>query len=439
MFGFQGPESVPNSSKGLNSRYRGPIDPRRRSMASTPSLLDGATFLKYAAVKTAHSIGSLGPGEPFDPGRVKTVVAFLVSGIGNTIMYTPTLVNLRENFPDARIICVVGPRASVPVIEGSPYVDDVLVLPIFDRVKGMGGSMQFSRTLRALKPQLTLNNLLSTGPDNAMHAYRSGARWRVGHAYGPEDRHWKSYYVGFESFYTHRVPVVEGRHEVELNLDLLRVLGLKVRKVKPFFWTEEEDREFAREYLEEWGFGNETIIGFHPGTNPDMVFKRWHPDRFARVIRRAVTELGASVLVFGSRDERELAEGILNEAAGGMRRKHKGPGAALNLCGELSLRRSAALIARCRTFVSNDSGLMHVAAAMGVPVVGVFGPTDHRRTSPYGKEHVLVRSGEECSPCYVRSGSMVNCAHHGCLENVSADMVWDAVLRQLRRRRPAQK
>jgi heptosyltransferase-2 len=416
-------------------------------MAVSEPLVDGLSFLKYASIKTSHSLGSLGKSGDFSPDEVRTVLAFTLSGIGNTIMYTPTLMNLRKALPDARIICVVGPRGSGDVVEGSPYVDEVVVQPVFRRVSGVRASMRYTRKLKGLNPQLTLNNFLSTGPDNAMLAYRSGARWRVAHAYGPEDRHWKRYYVGYENFYTHTVPVVEDRHEVDMNLDLLRALDLKVKKAEPFFWTGPEEEDFAQGFIRRQGLENRLLVGFHPGTHSDMTYKRWDPARFAAVIKRTTRELDAVPLLFGSEDERELAAKILKKAgvqdAAGKGGKGKGgkggkdgprgKGDALNLCGKMPLKKAAAVIGKCRAFVSNDSGLMHVAAAKGVPVVGIFGPTDHRRTSPYGKGHVVLRSGEGCSPCYMRAGTLIDCQHRRCLEKISVEKVWGALERQVYR------
>ncbi len=392
-------------------------------MPVSERLIDGTSFLRYAAVRTSRSLSSPGGSPVFEPEEVRTVLAFTISGIGNTILYTPTLINLRRALPNARIVVIVGPRGAADAEEGSPYADEVITLPVFSRVGGMADSMAFARRLRRMGPQLTLNNFLSTGPDNAMLAFRSGARWRAGHAYGPEDRHWKPYYLDYEGLYTHTAPVVEDRHEVDLNLDLLRALDLPVRRVRPFFHTEKADKASAGAFLKDRGLVGGTLIGFHPGTHPDMTFKRWHPERFAAVIRRVVKDLGATPVIFGSGDEKGLAKKILRKAGVG------DDGA--NLCGELSLRRSAAVISRCKAFVSNDSGLMHVAAAMGVPVVGIFGPTDHRRTSPYGKEHIVVRTGEGCSPCYVRSGTRVKCPHYKCMTGVTVGMVWNGLTTQL--------
>ena len=108
-------------------------------------LVDGLSFLKYASIKTGHSLSSMGRRRDFSPHEVRTVLAFTLSGTGNTIMYTPTLVNLRRALPDARIICVVGPRGSGDAVEGSPYVDEVVMQPVFQRVSGVRASMRFTR------------------------------------------------------------------------------------------------------------------------------------------------------------------------------------------------------------------------------------------------------------------------------------------------------
>jgi heptosyltransferase-2 len=149
------------------------------------------------------------------------------------------------------------------------------------------------------------------------------------------------------------------------------------------------------------------------GLNAGAVFggaKRWAPERFAAIGERAVKEWGAAVLVFGSAGEREIGKKVLAAM-------HN---AATDLCGRTSLREAIALVSLCNVFVTNDSGLMHVASALNVPTVAVFGPTDQDATGPRGKRTRVVNHRVDCSPCLKPECS----TDHHCMTDIGVAEVW---------------
>ena len=151
-----------------------------------------------------------------------------------------------------------------------------------------------------------------------------------------------------------------------------------------------------------------------------MKFKRWSGDRFARLGDAIGDRWAGWILLFGGRAERHLCEEVA----------HRMQGRCINLAGELSLSQTAAFIEKCEVFISNDSGLMHIAAALSVPVVAIFGPTDHRRTAPYGERNTVVRLDLPCSPCYVFETRWFQCRNPyalECLRELSVDRVFGAI------------
>jgi heptosyltransferase-2 len=164
--------------------------------------------------------------------------------------------------------------------------------------------------------------------------------------------------------------------------------------------------------------GPRFIVGLAPGAAFGPA-KRWLPERFAALGDRLIGALNADVLIFGSAADRPLAE----EIAGVM--KHT----PAIVAGETSLRQLLALMARCRLMVTNDSGPMHLAAAMGVPLVAIFGSTDERATGPLGSQVKIVRRAVECSPC----GRRVCPIDFRCMQNVSVEQVFGATLELVKR------
>jgi heptosyltransferase II len=155
------------------------------------------------------------------------------------------------------------------------------------------------------------------------------------------------------------------------------------------------------------------ILGINPGAAFGSA-KRWYPERFAQVARQLSEKWKAKVLVFGGPGETDIAAEI----------EEKLENDCINLAGRTSVRELMELIRRCSFFITNDSGPMHVAAAFEVPLVAIFGSTDHKTTSPYTEKAVIVRKEIECAPCKLRECPK----DHQCMTAVTADDVVRAAI-----------
>lgn len=162
--------------------------------------------------------------------------------------------------------------------------------------------------------------------------------------------------------------------------------------------------------------GAELLIGLNPGSTYGGA-KRWLPERFAETADRLAGQSGATVLIVGARGEETLARAIAEKIQA----------RTVVLSGQTSVRELMAAVKRCAVFVTNDTGPMHIAAAFGVPVVAVFGPTDWRTTAPFGTGHALVRQPVDCSPCLLRECPI----DHRCMTRVTTDQVYEAAVKQL--------
>jgi heptosyltransferase-2 len=177
--------------------------------------------------------------------------------------------------------------------------------------------------------------------------------------------------------------------------------------------TDEEDWKIASLLLESGISGDDFVLGINPGATYGSA-KRWYPDRFAAVARELSATWGAKVVITGGGGESAIAADIEKELTGN----------CVNLAGKTSVRELMALIKRCNFFITNDSGPMHLAAAFGVPLVAIFGSTDHTTTYPLAKHAVVVRETVDCAPCMKRECP----TDHRCMTAVTCSRVISAAL-----------
>ena len=201
--------------------------------------------------------------------------------------------------------------------------------------------------------------------------------------------------------YTHQVPADMNQHAVERYLAVTDLLGCGREPVEFVFATDESDRQFATNLTA----GIDRYAMLFPGTN--WATKRWPVAHFAAIVEPLLQRFGLRSVVGGSSGEQQLASQIRG---------------ALNLAGKTNLRQLTALIERADLVITNDSGPMHIAAALGKPLVALFGPTNPTRTGPYLREDSVVRLDIACSPCYAR-----RCVHQSCLRWLSVDSVLQTV------------
>lgn len=334
---------------------------------------------------------------PIDIRGVKKVLIFATSGIGNLIMLTPMIRSLRSGIPDALITVAVSPNGAKDVIEGSDLVHEVVVLDSKRKLK----------RIRDNWPDLTIA-ATHRGFMRAKKAFRTGAMYRLGFRYD----HKGKLDTGF--LFTHTVPLNETEHEVEQGLDLIRPLGLPQIK-QLYMHIEDEDRAIVGKMLQDAGVQeSDLLVGIHAGLGPDDPKGRcWPMDRFALLGDMLIGGYGAKVVIVGGQAEVSVADGI----ASIMEEK------AIVFAGKTKLRQTAAAIEKCNLFISNDGGPMHIAATVGTPVIGIFGPTNPVRYGPYGENCFVVKSDLPCSPCHKPHDPGIECQSLDCLKAVSVDMV----------------
>lgn len=335
------------------------------------------------------------------PEKVQKIVVRATNWVGDTVLMTPSLAALRKTFPHAQITVLANPWV-LPILVNHPAVDRTMII---DKGGGPLRSIgELTRIISRLRNErFDLAVLFQNAFEAAILASMGGVRYRIG--YNTDGR-------GF--LLTHKVirddHILEV-HQVEYYLGLIEAMGWHVEGREPSLFPDDGDIESTSRMLSSHGISNQHfIVGFNPGATYGSA-KRWPEERFATIGDWAAERWNAKVMLFGSSREREIGLSIAQ-------RMHHDP---INLCGLTTLGQAMALIKRCNFFLTNDSGLMHIAAAFHIPLVAIFGPTNHITTGPVSGNATIVRHALDCSPCLKETCPL----DHQCMLSIKADEVWE--------------
>jgi heptosyltransferase-2 len=345
---------------------------------------------------------------------MKKILVLPLYGIGDVLMTTPALRNLKEQL-EAEITCLHMFKTTRDILVNNPFVDNNIYFPFLETTKVSG--LRFLMELRK-KYDCSINFYPSNRRDYSLAAFIVGSPVRIGHRYVLED------FLELNFLKNKTVKEDDNLHNVEENLRLVDFLGINLKIPYPLeVYPMEEERVFADQWVREREIGESLIIGIHPGTS---IFKnhdkrRWPDTSFARLIDKLFGEMQNSiVLLFGSTEERFLKNKIISTV--------HNPKRVISV-DSVSLRQAVSLIKKCALFISNDAGPMHISAAVGVPTVAIFGPTNPVWVKPWGVKHRIVRLGLPCSPCFRYSPKPLRCVaklDFACLKKLSVEQVYNA-------------
>lgn len=344
----------------------------------------------------------------------KKILIISLSGIGNTLLATPFLQDLKIYFPDSMIDFLVLNKGMAEVVAENSIVNNVFILSghfIKDFI------LVFK--LRNKKYTYSVTLFPSNKWQFNVLAFLIGARLRVTHAYGYAKLKTVSFLQNVKIQADENIP------DIEQNTNLLKAFGCSGQSKKMLLPLKEDDRRFAEYFLRERVIAGEFVIGIHPGGGGILdkswqgLTKRWPEERFAELCDYLVEYKRARVLIFGGREEEHIKNRIKTQAI------YK---TELFIVDALSLTKTAGLIERCSLFISNDTSLMHIAAALNIPVLGILGPTNYKRTAPCGENAYYIKSDIACSPCleypFYTTNSKIKCGRElECFKNITVGAV----------------
>ncbi len=345
--------------------------------------------------------------------RPRRVLAIKLYGLGNVTMIVPVLDALRRGAPGVEIDFLTI-DANRLLLERSGVVDRVLGVAVTDYRALVRSLSAAVRTIRGRRYDLVVDfeQFLKL---SSLIGYLSGAPERIGFNTDGQRRGW---------LYTTRVVYTDGEHMRQIFLRLLRPLGIEARLRLPSFSVLAEERARVAGLLAEHGIPADhyPIVGIHLGSGPnfyEVPLKRWPVERFAALADALAERHGAAVVLTG-RGEEERA--IVGAARAAMRQP------AVDACDRLGIGDLLALLQACHLVVSNDTSVMHLAAAVGTPVVALFGPTSPQQYGPGNPEDLVFYRDLYCSPCLTNYNLKVSyCSDPVCLRSITTEQVLEAI------------
>jgi heptosyltransferase-2 len=349
------------------------------------------------------------------------ILVIALSGIGDALMFTPALKLLRKHLPEAEIDALVMYKGAQEIYSSNLNLNKVIHFNFLE--EGVIKSLKFLFQIRK-KYDASVNVYPSNRKEYNIISYIIGAKKRAGIVYLRKNK---------SNFgYLNNVKVLENDnvHNVQANIKLCEALvGKKFTEEPPLeFPIPKNEIVSASKYLNEHSVSdNELVIGFHPGcaTLKNHIKRRWEPEKFADLGKKLIQDHNARILIFGGPEEDELKEKIralINSDK-------------VNIVKAESLTISSAILKRCNLFVTNDSSQMHIAAAMGLKVVAIIGPTNQKYIYPWKTEHQIVSLNLDCSPCFFYSPRPLICnrtdVKFKCIKELTVDMVYSSVTKYL--------
>jgi heptosyltransferase-2 len=348
------------------------------------------------------------------PVSARRLLIIDLDNVGDLLLATPAIRALRRRFPDATIDALVSGHAA-PALQGNPHVDELLTC---DRGIATGPLWKRARLAWQIRQRCyDLGVVLEAHWGFAGFAEILLALARVPQRIGRN----LGKYCGL---LTQSVPVRQ-QHWIDSYLDVVGLAGAAPDGHRLEYHVSPADEVAVRDWIETHGTGHPSPIVLFPGGNQHLISRRWGARGFAAVGETLGRSLGAPLIVAGGAEDRALAIEILRHVT--VR--------AASAAGALTWGGTAALLRRCRLFITNDSGPLHLAAAVGAPTVAILGPTDPTVFGPRGIPNEIVRAALPCSPC-IRVGDFPDCPtspRESCLLSVTPAMVLEAARRLLAR------
>ena len=314
---------------------------------------------------------------------------------------TPVLRKLREQYPEAKITCLVN-AGTDDVLRHNPDVDEALVL----ERGGLTEQLRFGIALRKRQFDCVID--LTDGDRSAFLSWISGAKVRVGFN---REKRWRG------GLYTKCVQIQDQRrHMVDQHAQTLTAVGSNSGEFEhPKVYVSEEDEQRAHVCLLEHSLSERRWAMIHPTAR--YWFKAWPIERFAALCDR-LSEEGIAIALVGHAQDQEVGINIQEMAKAQV----------ISLIGKTTLLELAAVMKQAALFVGNDTGLMHIAASVGCPVVGLFGPTDPQVWGPRGKQVIVIYKGLDCRECFHPGCTR---GEESCMKQISVDEVYAAAVELL--------
>jgi len=330
-----------------------------------------------------------------------SILIIKFGSLGDVILSTAALRAIREKFgANYKITFLVGEQ-SKEVLLRCPYIDELIVVDLKGKDKGLKGMLNIARRLKGYNFDMVID--LQNNRKSHLLAYLSGCIKRYGY-----DN--KKYGFLLNQRIKNNLPAID---PVEHQFKILEMLGIQLTNKHLELWPTEEDEFYIKELLgAEWLSVNQKIVGINISASERWQTKSW-PTEFIAKLCDLLKLKDIRVVLTGTDNDIQQANILMKLI------KDAKP---INACGKTTVNQLACLIKKCAVYISADSSPLHIAAAVDTPIVALFGPTDHRRHLPPSKNIIMLNKGLECSPCY-----KPKCKSKKCMQGINPEEVLEAV------------
>lgn len=355
--------------------------------------------------------------------RIKKILIIKLCCVGDILFTTPALRALRRGFPEAHLAYLVG-SWSKEIIEDNPNLDEII---IYDAPAHASSRWRaFIRTLSCLRKlrqkKFDLAVIFHRTSFSGLFALLAGIPKRIGFDYG-----------GLGRLLTRKVVFDASKHEVDRYLDVVTSLGIESAGRTTEMKVMAKEENYVSNLLQTHGVKTVDRVvailaggGKNPGAS--MPIKRWQAEKFARLADTIIEKYKVKVIFLGGPGDEEVVKKVVS----GMKNE------SINLVGKTNFKQLAAILTHCQLFIGGDSGPLHIAAAVGTPTIGIFGPSDPRLVAPKGENHLVIWKHVSCSPCYqpetVRTNFDFSICPRGipeCMEKIMVEDILAAVREQM--------
>ncbi|MEI8348639.1 MAG: glycosyltransferase family 9 protein [Candidatus Omnitrophota bacterium] len=336
-----------------------------------------------------------------DCQKIKRILVTRMQGLGDAVCFIPTLRILRESFPQAEITVLSGRLPAKELFEVCPFVNKVIFYDV-DKERNFFDKLNFIKYLRRQRFDISVASSYEVG--FALKAFLSGAKYRIGFS-----QHVCNGTIARDFFsFLNTVSLVSqgNENEIDVNMRLLGALGIEGKECKLDLWVNEQDKLFAGELFRQHALTDKKVLAIHPSSNNES--RNWPLEKYAQLITYVLRHYEVKIVLVGSQAHYDLNEKLCALVGGGI----------TNIAGKTALSQLMEVLRGCVLFIGNDSGPRHIAVAMGLPAIILFGPTIYKQVRPYTENCIGISKHLSCSPC-----DQHNCACARCMQLITVQEV----------------
>jgi len=345
--------------------------------------------------------------------KIDKILIIRFSSLGDVILTTPVIRVLSAQFPRSKIYFLTKAQYA-DLLRDDPRISSLIEFDPYRRHKGLSGFGRLISDLRSCDFDLLVDLHANLRSFFVRHLVNSKVKLKY-------RKHWWSRF----SMVHLKFLKIKAVHTIDSYLDVLRGIQVETPKEEPSIYLGPENVEFSDHFLLERNVKKDDIVvGVHPGAKWET--KRWDEGKFTEACRTLIDKLNCKILLFGNTGEEKLVEEVKRDL----------PEEKLLLAVGLPLGKFMSLIKRCDCLITNDSGPMHMASALGVPVVAIFGPTHPKLGfAPRGCSDVVLCADVKCSPCSLHGEKRCRKESRFCMDLIQPEMVTEAAERILEKKR----